>query len=223
MVLANAAVVLAALGELDQAERMLEESVQGARQGGNIRSVGNWLRCLGGIALAHRDYERARPLFEESLAVLRTLGDSLGISLALSHLALVAAETGDGDLARQLLEESISIERGAGLRPGLAGSLEVSAKLAIDDDCLARAARLYACASVRRDADGGTLMEVGWPDPAPEIAQIRAALGEKAFAEAWGEGRAMTLADSAAYALEDAARPSVAPVPVNSDLGAPRT
>jgi hypothetical protein len=127
----------------------------------------------------------------------------LGISLALSHLALVAAETGDSDLARQLLEESISIERGAGLRPGLAGSLEVSAKLAIDDGCLARAARLYACASVRRDADGGSLMEVGWPDPAPRIAQIRATLGEEAFAEAWRVGRAMSLADSAAYALEE--------------------
>ena len=45
-------------------------------------------------------------------------------------------------------------------------------------------------------------MEGGWPDPAPR-AQIRATLGEKAFAEAWGEGRAMTLAEPAAYALEE--------------------
>jgi hypothetical protein len=57
-------------------------------------------------------------------------------------------------------------------------------------------------------------MEIGWPDPAPQIAQIRATLGETAFTEAWREGRAMTLAEAAAYALEDAAGPSVGPVAV---------
>jgi tetratricopeptide (TPR) repeat protein len=215
MLLANAGVTLAALGELDQAERMLEESVQGARQVGNIRGIGNWLRCLGGIALARRDYDRARPLFDESLAILRTLGDSLGISQTLAHVALVAAETGDSGLARRLLEEDISLQRDAGPRPGFASSLEVSARLAIDDGCPARAARLYARASVHRESVGGRLMEVGWPDPAPQVAQIRATLGEKAFAEAWGEGRAMTFAESTAYALEDAGGPSVGPVAVN--------
>ncbi|HEY2218082.1 MAG TPA: BTAD domain-containing putative transcriptional regulator [Gaiellaceae bacterium] len=215
MLLANAGVALAAVGELDQAERMLEESVQGARQVGNIRGIGNWLRCLGGIAVARRDYERARPLLEESVAILRTLGDSLSISQTLAHLALVAAETGDRGLARQLLEESISLERDAGPRPGLACNLEVAAKLAIDEGCPARAARMLGSASAHRESVGGTIMEVGWPDWAPQIAQIRATLGEKAFAEAWGEGRAMTFAESTAYALENAAGPSVGRGAVN--------
>ena len=215
MLLANAGVALAALGELDQAERMLEESVRGARRVGNIRGIGNWLRCLGGVAVARGDYERARPLFEESVAILRTLGDSLSISQTLAHLALVAAETGDSGLARQLLEESISLERDAGPRPGLACNLEVAAKLAIDEGCPARAARMLGSASAHRESVGGTIMEVGWPDWAPQIAQIRATLGEKAFAEAWGEGGAMTFAESTAYALEDAAGPSVGPGAVN--------
>ena len=54
----------------------------------NIRGIGNWLRCLSGVAVARGDYERARPLFEESVAILRTLGDSLSISLTVAHLAL---------------------------------------------------------------------------------------------------------------------------------------
>ena len=81
--------VLAWRGELDEAERLIEESVRGARQLGNIRSVANWLRALGGIALARRDHARARPLFEESLALHRTLDDPWGISHSLSRLALV--------------------------------------------------------------------------------------------------------------------------------------
>jgi predicted ATPase/DNA-binding SARP family transcriptional activator len=210
MLLANVGFVLAVRGELDHAERALEESVRGARQVGNIRSVGNWLGCLDGVALARHDYERARSLFEESLAVLRSLNDNWGISHALSRLALVAEEAGDSDLAQHLLEESISIERGAGLRPGLAGSLEVSARLASAKGSAARAVRLYACASVHRESVGASLMEVGWPDSAPQIAQLRSALGEDEFADAWGEGRAMTLAESVTYALQDAAERSVA-------------
>jgi len=212
MLLANAGVALAALGELDEAERMLDESVRRAREVGNIRGIGNWLRCLGGIALARGDYERARPLFEESLAILRSLADSLGMAQSLAHVALVAVERGAGGVARQLLEESISLGRDSGPRPGFAPSLEVLARLAVDDGRPARAARLYALASSHRDSFGGTLMEVGWPDAAPQIDRIRGTLGEEAFAEAWDEGRAMTFAESTAYALEEAAEQGVAGV-----------
>ena len=42
-----------------------------------------------------------------------------------------------------------------------------------------------------------------WPDPAPHIARLRAALGEQAFAETWAQGKAMTLDQALAYALEE--------------------
>ena len=81
--------MLAWRGELDEAERLIEESVRAARQLGNVRSVANWTRALGGIALARRDYAQARLFFEESLALHRTLDDPWGISHSLSSLALV--------------------------------------------------------------------------------------------------------------------------------------
>ncbi len=40
-------------------------------------------------------------------------------------------------------------------------------------------------------------------DPAPRVDQLRNALGEKAFAEAWTQGEAMTLGDAIAYALDE--------------------
>ena len=43
-----------------------------------------------------------------------------------------------------------------------------------------------------------------WPDPAPHIAHVRSVLGEQAFAEAWAQGKAMTLDQSLAYALAEA-------------------
>ena len=48
---------------LDEAEHAFEESVRAARRLGNIRSVGNWLRALGSISLARRDYAQARLRF----------------------------------------------------------------------------------------------------------------------------------------------------------------
>ena len=101
-----------------------------ARRLGNIRSVGNWLRALGSISLARRDYAQARLRFEESLAVGRTLGDRWEIAHSLSNLALVALEARNEETARAMLAESIVIEREAGDRLGLAGNLEVFARLA---------------------------------------------------------------------------------------------
>ena len=102
--------MLAWRGELDEAERLIEESVRAARQLGNVRSVGNWLRALGVDRAGRRDYARARLLFEESLALHRTLGDAWGISHSLSNLALVLLEARDDDTARSLLAESVAIE-----------------------------------------------------------------------------------------------------------------
>ena len=166
MLLANVGVVLAATGNLDEAEHAFEESVHAARRLGNLRSVGNWLRALGSISLARSDYAQARLRFDESLAVGRRLGDRWEIAHSLSNLALVALEARDEDSARRMLAESIAIEREAGDRLGLAGNLEVFARLADAQGRPARASRLNACASVLRESVGFDAFEVGWPDPA---------------------------------------------------------
>ena len=195
--------MLAASGELDDAEQALEESVRAARRLGNTRSVGNWLRALGSISLARCDYAQARLCFEESLAVGRSLGDRWEVAHSLSNLALVAQEARQEDSARRMLEESLAIEREAGDRLGLAGNLEVFAQRAAAQGLSARASRLDGSASILREAVGFDAFEVGWPDPAPRIARLRSALGASAFAEAWEQGRAMTLDESLDYALAE--------------------
>ena len=201
MLLFNVGLARAWRGELEEAERTIEESVRGARRAGNVTSVGNWLRALGSISLARGDYEEALPQFEQSLAVGRELDQPWCIGHSLSNLALVAQEMDDHDTARRLLAESVSIEREAAERLGLAANLEVCARLADAEGLPARAARLYACASVLRESVGVDPCEPGWPDPEPHIARIRDALGAEAFAEAWEEGRTLTLDESLDYAL----------------------
>jgi len=201
----TAGVVFAWRGELDEAEHLIEESVRGARRVGNVRSVANWIRALGGIALARRDYPRARVLFEESLAGHRTLNDLWGMSHSLTSLALVLLEARDNDAVRRLVAESVSLELKAGDWPGLVFNLEVCAALAAAEGRLERAVRLYACASALRESFGTHPSEVAWPDPELAIGQLRSALGEHGFAEAWPQGRVMGLDEALAYALEEEA------------------
>jgi len=200
--LAQIGAVLAAQGELDEAQRATEESVRRARELGNVRSVGSWTRCLGRIVFLRGDYAQARRLFEESLAIHRDLGDTWGIAGSLASLALVALEAGEAEAAQRLLDESLELGRAGGHPYRVAISLGVSARLAAAQDRPARAARLYGAADVFREAMGIEPNEVSL-DPAPRVDQLRNALGEKAFAEAWTQGEAMTLGDAIAYALDE--------------------
>ncbi len=116
-----------------------------------------------------------------------------------------AQETRDYDTARRLLAESLAIERESGERLGLAANLEVYGRLAAAQGQLVRAVCLYGSASVLRESVGLDACELGWPDPEPHVDRLRAALGVEAFAEAWEEGRALTLDESLDYALGEAA------------------
>ena len=160
---------------------------------------------LGNVALARGDREQARLCFEESLAVGRTLADPWATSRALSRLALMAADAGDEEQARRLAVESIEIEKDAGSWIGQLLNLEVFAALAAAAGHPRRAARLYGCASVIRESAGSQ----DWPDRDPDLADLRRALGEKAFAEEWDQGRAMTLDEALDYALEEDTDPKV--------------
>ena len=205
----HAGYALAHRGEFDEAERLLEESVRWARQVGNVRSVASWTRALGGIALARGDYPRARLLLEESLGIHRTLGDPWGMSHSLSRLALVSLQVHDNDASRRLAAESLAIEREVGDQPGQLFNLEVLAGLAAAEGRTEPAVRLCACASVLRDVVGSRAIELGWPDHEQLVHHLRSVLGAEAFAEAWEEGRAMTLDESLDYVLEEETDPEL--------------
>ena len=198
-------VVRAWHGDLEEAERLLQESVQEANRLGNVRSVANWSRILGGMAAARGDSESARTLIEQSLALHRTLDDPWGTSHALSSLALVMVGAADADAARRLVGESISIERDVGDLPGLIFNLEVCARLAASEGRRTRAVRLYAGASGVGEAMGFRrhASEVDWTDRERDIEELRSLLGEEAFADAWEQGRAMTMDEALDYALAD--------------------
>jgi len=122
---------------------------------------------------------------------------------ALSFLAL---EAGDAETARTLLSEALAIEREGGHQPRLANALEMSARLAAADGQPALATRLYARAALLRERVHGLTFEVGWPDPTPNLADLRSRIGEEAFEREWARGRATTLIEAIDEAIQSCAR-----------------
>ena len=189
-------VSLAVRGELDEAERMLEDAVDLARKLGDARGVGAWQKSLAGLALMRGDHARAwrcstRP--GNPPKPERRIGrvDSL------SNLAFLALEAGDAETARAQLSEALAIERESGHHVWLANPLEISARLAATEGQPALAIRLYARAALLREVAGAWLhYELGWPDPTPDIDDLRARVGEERFEEEWARGRAMTIIEA---------------------------
>ena len=66
-----------------------------------------------------------------------------------------------------------------------------------------RSARLFGAAAARRDEVGAFSEPVIPSQRDRAIDTIRTHLDERDFAEAWSEGRAMTLEQAIAYALDD--------------------
>jgi predicted neutral ceramidase superfamily lipid hydrolase len=65
-----------------------------------------------------------------------------------------------------------------------------------------RAAWLFGAAEALRETSGASIPPVDRADYDRILAAVRAQLDEQTFAAAWAEGRAMTLEQAIAYALE---------------------
>jgi predicted ATPase/Tfp pilus assembly protein PilF len=189
-------------GDYERAKMLLEESLTIRRALRDQRGIAFTLYDLGSVALMQGDYERAKVLFEESLAIRRVLFDQQGIAFTLNDLGNVALAQGDYERAEALYEESLAIFQELGSQWGIANALKKFAKLAGVKGQRERAARLLGAAEALREAIGAPMHLPERSDYEQIVTELRSALGDEAFAVAWEEGRAMTLEQAIAYALE---------------------
>jgi non-specific serine/threonine protein kinase len=100
--------------DLEEADRLIAESVAIWQRVGDSRALASTLWVRGAVALWRGDYERSRELLEADLATARAAGDELQESSALFSLGDLARLTGDLDWAEELLRRSLAmrIERG---------------------------------------------------------------------------------------------------------------
>jgi predicted ATPase len=206
--IAYLALVAAAEGEYARAGSLYEDASRRAREAGDEWTLALSVSNRGDLALNQGDFARASALCGESLTLQRKLGDKRGMAISLNNLAYAALYEGRFREALAPLQESLALAQELGDRDGIAYRLEGMSVVAAAQDEVERAARLLGGADALFEVIKADL------DPAERdlhertIADVRARLGEEAFAAAWAEGRAMSLSEAVAYAREEQSAPS---------------
>jgi DNA-binding CsgD family transcriptional regulator len=118
--------------------------------------------------------------------------------------------------AYALFEESLTIAREIGDKLNIPYHLEGFAGVVAVRGEPAWAARLWGVAEALREAMGTPIPPVFRTDYDRSVVAARAQLGEKAFAAAWAEGRAMTLEQALA-----AQTPALEPISGESSSSSP--
>ena len=182
---------------------LLEEGLELCRALREKGCIAHALGVLGQVTFDQGDATTARRLSEESLAIYREIGDRWGMIQSLCLLAQVEAHQGEYLMARTRYEESLALCRKTGDKWSRVSCLEGLARVVAAQGEPAWAARLWGAVESVRAVIGALPQQGGlfWMAPLPVVrasseralAAARAQLGEKAFAKALAEGRAMTL------------------------------
>jgi predicted ATPase/Tfp pilus assembly protein PilF len=160
-------------------------------------------RATLGEAWQHQgDYARAAALYDEALALYRALGDKQGMARALYNLGTLALAQGDDTQAAMYLVESLSVFHQLEDSPATAECLEALAGVAVARGHAEQASRLFGVAEALREAISYPIQAAYRVDYDRHVAAAQAELGGASFAAAWAAGRATSLRQIIAAALE---------------------
>jgi non-specific serine/threonine protein kinase len=188
-------------GDLDRADALCHEGLAMFRELGDTRSAA---ACLNNLAVVHWSRGRrdvSRELHEESLTLYRELGDKRGMAHVLDDLALLARQNGDATSAGALYANSLALWQEVGDRRGTAECLAGLSGIARDQGDPIGAARLLGAAEELLESASAFLDHVERIAYEEDVAAVRTALGDDAYADALGQGRAMTVEQAVADLL----------------------
>jgi len=188
--------------EYAQSMDLAEEAIAIMWQDGDLGGVAQGLTNLGLYAQVHGDRIRAKAAYQESLKIAREIGDQIRESIQLSNLGGLALAEGDYETAVSLYTQRLSWARQHGNTAQiLSGFANLSGVLRLLRKPQ-RAAQLMGAMDVLSDNFGVKLQPSEQSEFNRYVALVREQLGAEAFETLRREGRAMTLEQAIAYALE---------------------
>ncbi|MEO7840300.1 MAG: tetratricopeptide repeat protein [Anaerolineales bacterium] len=187
-------------GDYAQAEGQHLKSLSRFQELGDKFGVAYTLSGLGELARFAGDYERAGKFYEQMLEIYRELHGRFTPAWPLLGLAWASLHRGDYGKAKALFEESLKLSIADSNKTlitlclaGFASVLGMTSKPELSARLLG--AVKFLLESIGRPADR--------KDFDHYVAHVHAQLDETAFAEAWADGRAMTLEQAVDYALRE--------------------
>jgi predicted ATPase/DNA-binding SARP family transcriptional activator len=183
------------------------------RSTGDLYGLRLSLLMLGTLYVAQRELDRAIAYCEEGVEVARSFGLPRELGIAHQMLGSALLHKGDEQRAAWAFRESLAALRQDPQYMFLARGLDMVGVLADHRGATLDAARLLGAGEAQRERIGATMFQTDVALVGPRVAALRAGLGEEAFAAAWAEGKALTLADAIELALAQARAPEPPPAP----------
>ncbi len=205
--------IAAVQGDLTQAAVYNEQILAFSRQLRDKTGIAMGLTNAGIIAQSHGDWAHTVELYAESLALYREVGDKAITIETLHDLGGAVLHQGDVLRAAACFAEGLALSRELGDRSGIALSLAGMAGVASVQGYPERSAQLFGTAEALFASMSLVVAPVHRAEYDRNHEIARAQLGEDAFAAAWEAGRAMTIEQAIAYALEPPPETPSAPTP----------
>jgi tetratricopeptide (TPR) repeat protein len=197
-------------GDYPGATAWYTESLALYREQGMVGGVASSFTGMGDLALYQGDLPQAQAWYDAAFDLFQGEGNQLMLAWLLRNLGRLAHLQGDDGAARALLTESLARFHRDGMIYGIGCCLDALAGVASSEGQPERAAHLYGAGQALRWGTYHRALRPRWPmgarvDYERDVAAVRSRLSESAFAGAWSEGKAMTLEQAVAYALEPTA------------------
>lgn len=182
---------------------IVEESLALFRDLHHQPGMAQALNILGEIARFSGDDSRARRMYEECLTISQQTGERRRLVFMYSNLAFIALHQGEAERARNLGRQGLQLAGAMNNKLLLATALGIFAGALGALGQPEQSVRLLGAAE-------GALMRLGaflQPNDQQEIEDVTAAarsqLGEAIFQAAWTEGRALSLEQAVAQAINE--------------------
>lgn len=189
------------LEQPESAIRVVEEGLLLFRELNHKPGIAQALNIIGVIARAS-DHDRARSALEECLAICQQTGETYRICRVLFNLGVIAQHDGDHERVLSLMNHALRLAVEIRFVSGIAGMLSIFSASISALGQSQRAACLLGWSEAVFERRGAFLQRHDKLEYDRNLAIVRAQLDDATFAAAWAEGRAMTLEQAVAHALE---------------------
>jgi non-specific serine/threonine protein kinase len=169
------------------------------------------LNQLATVVLYNGEVDRALELGSQCLQQSMACGELWVRGYVLNFLAQAEWSRGDRRHGEALAREAATCKHAVDDRNGLTMALETLAGMAADSGEHERAASLLGCAERVRTESSLTVIQPFRPQHERSVSIAVQGIGQAAFEAAFQRGRAMTIAEGVAYAVQDKQPPKPAP------------
>ena len=189
-------------GHIQLAEKYIMESLSLSRQLNFKASSMDGLTIYGQIAFSRGDFEQARASMQESIAISQEIGNRNNYLWSRARLGYIIFHQGDMSEARAIFSETAQDFKNDHIEIGVVYTLEGLASLSVLAGNPDKATRLIGWADTTRKKIGDIRPPIEQNAVDQDIAACCLKLGKLAFSHAYEAGRAMTLEQAVAYALD---------------------